>query len=275
MKVDPTATAKNLYLHTQKLQAVICSICLILLLSACGDEKIIYDPPPQESTNGLVYGTVTDVETHQPIGGVIVTLNDVQVITEVEGKFSFQEVPFADALQLQVEIAGYEPLTKEFDFHTSQLEISVELQALADPLEQLEAFLDSLQAVVEADDLANIPDIQGFFAEEYTVPLDDPATFFAIQLAPIPENFEDIEPSMTELFQEYDNITFAFQERQFGIPNATTAQVMLVLHIHTERGPRPDKTDLNVRCELRFRNDGERWLITFWRLIELEQQQDE
>lgn len=249
--------------------------CLIALafLTACGEEPI-QEQTLSEPTAGLVYGVVVDSDTGRPIPGATVSLNGTPQTTDAEGRFNFPETPFGESLQLRAEVEGYEPFVREFDLDKPLLEIQVELQAKADPLDELQALLDELQAQVEADDPANIPMIQQFFSKDYAVPLDDPATAFAIQFAPIPVDYDDVEPSMTELFEEYNNIAFVFKDRVFDIPNATQAQAMLTLHIHTERGPRPDKSDIDVRCELRFRREEDRWVIIYWRLIELAQQQD-
>lgn len=249
-------------------------LSVFLVFAGCGDDQDTTVIPPAESpTSGLVYGTVVDSGSQQPVPGVTLTLGEMQIITADDGAFAFEEVAFSDALALQAEAEGYELFLHEFSLEATQLQIGIELLAESNSLDELQTLLDNLQRDIESDDPQNIPAIESYFAEDYSVPMDDPATAFAIQFAPIPMNTEDIEPSMTELFETYDKIVFDFQDRQFDSPTATTGQVLLVLHLHTERGPRPDKTDLDVRCELRFRRDQEQWLITYWRLIELAQQE--
>ncbi len=247
--------------------------CLALLFVSCGEEQASEILPP-EPTSGLVYGIVTDAETGRPIEGVLLKLNDLEATTNAEGKYAFQDVPFGEDIEIRAEREGYETLVHHFSLDITQLEIPLTLTPLADPLEELQTFLDRLQELIEADDVANIPDIKAAFAEDYRAS-DDPATQFGIRVAPIPANYDDVEPSMTTLFEEYDNIAFAFQDRQFDIPNATEASVILWLHIHTEHGPRPDKNDFDVQCELRFHKVDDQWQVTFWRLIELKQQQGE
>ena len=119
-------------------------IFTILLFSVNGYSQIDKEPIPEDprllikpSDGNVVYGKVVDIQTGRPIEFVSVQLmvrktdpvtGQVQdsliraMLTKSSGYFTFDHLPQADTLQIELSIVGFRPVNKVFSF-TSEGEI--------------------------------------------------------------------------------------------------------------------------------------------------------
>ena len=108
----------------------------LLILSihfGCGTDddvdKVDSKMPDQPSTSntGTIIGTVTDVNTNQPVSDAVVKLLDREAKTDAEGKFTFTDIPYTDNQKLTVEVESYETYSKTIVLNQKQLTLSVTL----------------------------------------------------------------------------------------------------------------------------------------------------
>ena len=184
-------------------------IILLLLLVTCifACEKA-EDPlelelqEPVVLEYGTISGTVTDAETGNPIPGATVTLLGQSVETGLGGIYTFQNVLYGDNHALIVEDADYKPYSQSFALRQQRLIVDVALTSLKDPVQEMREFFDGFSAFLESVDTENIEAIEALFSETY-VAADDDATLFGVASGIIPENYADVVPAMTQLFEEY------------------------------------------------------------------------
>lgn len=112
---------------------------LLLILSVhfgCGtddDADTVDSKTPDHTTasnTGKIIGTVTDINTNQPISNAVVKFLDREVRTDVEGKFTLTEIPYTDNQKLTVEVKFYEPYAKTTVLNQKQLTLNITLTPL-------------------------------------------------------------------------------------------------------------------------------------------------
>ena len=241
-----------------------------IALFACGEDE---PAPPvkqeKEPQFGAVSGTITDAKTGNPIPGADVRLLDQTVETGADGKYTFTQIAYSEALSLAVNAPDYAPQTLTFAFNVERLVQDIALIPLTNPEAEIRQFFDTLSALLESRDMKNLEAIQAHFAEDYWAS-DDPITRFGLATGVIPANFENVIPSIKALFEKYDVIQFKFHNIQVNVTHARKASTRLNLDIHSEKGPRPDKNDVGVECQIDFRKEGAEWKATFWQLFKVD-----
>ena len=253
-------------------------IVLVLLsmvcIFACGKAEDPLEPEPEPEKPivleyGTVSGTVTDAGTGNPIPGAIVKLLGLSVETSVDGVYSFQGVVYSDGHTLIVEDADYKPYNQPFVLNQGRLVVDVALTPLKDPVVEIQEFFDNFSDLLESLDMDNIEAIRALFSETY-VAADDAATLFGIASGIIPENYEDVVPAMTQLFEEYVFLEFLFKDIEMDVTHARKMAVTLRLDINAEKGEQRDPRELKAHCKFEFRREGSDWKIIYWQLIELD-----
>lgn len=247
---------------------------VLACLFACGQTEDPIEPEPEpEKPVVLVYGTVsgivTDAGTGNPIPGAIVTLLEMSVETGADGSYAFQGILYNDAHTLVVEDVHYKPYNEPFALNQERLVLNIALEPLKDPEMEIQEFFDSFADLLESLDVENIEAIRARFSETY-VAADDAATLFGVASGIIPENYEDIIPAMTQLFEEYAWLEFVFKDIEMDVRHARKMAVTLRLDVNARKDEQLDLTELKARCKFEFRREGADWKIVYWQLIELD-----
>lgn len=249
---------------------VICMVCLFACEEA--EDPIEIEPEPEKTVviqYGTVSGTVTDVASGEPILGATVTLQGLSFITGVDGTFAFHGITYSDAHTLTVADVDYKPYDQPLTLSQPRLTVDVTLTPLRDPEAEIREFFDHFSDLLESLDMDNIEAIRALFSETY-VAADDPATLFGVASGIIPENYEDVVPAMTQLFEEYVSLEFIFNDIEIDVTNARKMAVTLRLDINAEKGEQRDLRELKAHCKFEFRREGSDWKIVHWQLFELD-----
>jgi hypothetical protein len=223
----------------------------------------------EEPKFGAVSGIITYAGTANPIPGVVVNLLNQTVETGVDGRYVFTQIAYSDALNLTVNAPDYEPQTRTFALQIDRLFLDIALTPLTNPVAEIQQFFDTFSALVESRDMNNLKAIQAHFSEAYLA-ADDPVTRFGLATGVIPANFEKVIPSITALFEKYNRIKFEFHDIQMNVIHARKASTRLTLDVLTEKGPRPDRNNVTIECQIDFRKEDSDWKATFWQLFKVD-----
>jgi hypothetical protein len=248
------------------------SFCILhsaFYITGCGEDATDTDDSPQpidELQFGAVDGIITDARTGNPIPWATASLLSQTVQVEVDGRYVFTQIGYANALELTVAAEDYEPQTQTFALNVARLALNIALTPLTDPQAEIQEFLDALSELIESQDANNMEAIQAHFSETY-VAADDPVTRFGLATGVIPANFKGVIPSVAKLFEEFDAIQFRFNEVQVSVKHTRQASARLNLEVITEKGPRPDRKEVVAECQIDFRKEQDGWKAIFWRLF--------
>ena len=251
------------------------SISLFLLMAclfACGEAEETTEPEPEKPAMleyGTVSGTIADVGTGNRIPGATVTLLGQSFETGVDGNYTFQGVLYGDVHTLTVTDPDYKPYSQPVVLGQERLVVDIALTPLRDSAVEIQEFFDNFAALLESVDIENIEAIQSLFSEAY-VAADDPATLFGVASGIIPENYEDVAPAMTQLFEEYVSLQFLFKDIEMDIMHARKAAATLQLDVNAEKGVERDLREIKASCKFEFRREERDWKIVYWQLFELD-----
>ena len=117
--------------------------------------------------------------------------------------------------------------------------------------------------------MSKLGTIQGLFSETYLAS-DDPVTLIGLAAGVIPATFGEVIPTITAVFEKYNALQFQFNKIQVEVTNSRQASARLTLHIISEQGPRPDRKEMIVDCQMDFRKEDSGWKIVFWQLFNIE-----
>lgn len=251
------------------------NISLFLLIAcvfACGEAEETTEPESEKPAMleyGTVSGTVADAGTGNRIPGSTVTLLGQSIETGVDGNYTFQGVLYNDVHTLTVIDPDYKPYSQPVVLKQERLVVDIMLTPLKDPVVELQEFFDNFADLLESVDMENIEVIEALFSETY-VAADDPATLFGVASGIIPENYADVVPAMTQLFEEYVSLQFLFQDIEMDITHARKAAATLQLDVNAEKGEERDLRELKASCQFEFRREERDWKIVYWQLFELD-----
>ena len=218
---------------------------------------------------GAVSGVITDATTGNPIPGVTVNLLNRTMKTDADGKYDFTQVGYSKALSLTITDIDYQPKIQDFELRTERFALNVPLVPLTNPEAEIRQFMNVFSALLESMDMGKLGAIQGLFSETYLAG-SDPVTLFGLATGVIPATFEGVIPSITKLFEEYDVLQFRFRNIQVDVIHAREASARLTLNLISEKGPRPDRKEIIVECQMDFRKENSVWKIVFWQLFKIE-----
>ena len=218
---------------------------------------------------GAVSGVITDGTTRNPIQGATVELLDKSMTTEANGAYNFIGIPYSENLSLTVIAADYQPKTENFQLRTDRLGLNILLMPLTDPEMEIIQFLERFSALIESLDISKLGTIQELFSESY-ITSDDPVTLLGLAAGVIPAKFDEVIPTITAVFEKYDVLQFQFNKIRVEVTNSRQASARLSLHIISEHGPRPDRREMIVDCQMDFRKEDALWKIVFWQLFNIE-----
>ena len=218
---------------------------------------------------GAVSGIITDGTTGHPIPGVTIRLLDRTLTTEIDGRYNFTGVPYSGALSLTITAIDYQPKTESFELRASRVGLDIPLIPSTNPEAEIIQFLEHFSALIESLDMSKLGPIQELFSESYLAG-DDPVTRLGLAAGVIPAKFDEVVPTITKVFETYDALQFQFNKIQVDVTHSRQASARLTLHIISEQGPRPDKREIIVDCQIDFRKEKSRWKIVFWQLFNIE-----
>ncbi len=247
-------------------------LLLMACICACGEAEETTEPESEKPVMlqyGTVSGTITDAGTGNRIPGSIVTLLGQSFETGVDGNYTFQGVLYGDVHTLTVVDPDYKPYSQPVVLSQERLVVDITLTPLQDPVVELQEFFDNFADLLESVDMENIEVIEALFSETY-VAADDPATLFGVASGIIPENYADVIPAMTQLFEEYVSLQFLFEDIEMDITHARKAAATLQLDVDAEKGEERDLRELKASCKFEFRREERDWKIVHWQLFELD-----
>ena len=218
---------------------------------------------------GAVSGVITDATTGNPIPGVTVNLLDQTVETGADGRYNFTQVGYSEARSLTITAADYQPKMQDFELRTERVALDIRLVPLTNSEAEIHQFLETFSALIESIDIGKLEEIQAHFSETYLAG-DDPITLFGLATGLIPATFEGVIPSITKLFEEFDALQFRFHNIRVDVTHAREASARLTLDIISEKGPRPDRKEIIVECQMDFRKENSVWKIVFWQLFKVD-----
>ena len=251
------------------------NILLFLLMTcifACGEAEETTESESEKPAMleyGTVSGSITDAGTGNRIPGSTVMLLGQSIETGIDGNYTFQGLLYDDVHALTVIDPDYKPYSQPVLLKQERLVVDIMLTPLKDPVVELQEFFDGFAALLESVDMENIEAIEALFSETY-VAADDPATLFGVASGIIPENYADVVPAMTQLFEEYVSLQFLFQDIEMDIMHARKAAATLQLDVSAEKGEERDLRELKASCKFEFRREERDWKIVYWQLFELD-----
>ena len=251
---------------------VILFFLLVMCIFACGKAEDPLEPERKEPMMlefGTVAGTIFDAGTGQPIPGSTVTLLGNSVETGIDGSYTFLSIPYGDTYALDVVDVDYKSYNQPFVLKRQRLTLDIPLTPLRDPEQEILEFFDRFGSLIESVDVNNIQAIREHFSEAY-VPANDDATLFGVASGFVPESYEDIDPAMLHLFDEYVFLEFLFKDVEMNITHARKASVVLRLDINAKKGPEEDLRENKAHCKFEFRREGSDWKIVYWQLFEID-----
>ena len=254
------------------LKKTILLLLLIACIFACEESEVPLETEPEEPMvieYGTVSGSVTDAETGNLIPGVTVILLGQSMETGLGGIYTFQNVIYGDNHTLMTEDADYKPYSQSFALRQQRVTVDVALTPLRDSVQEMRDFFDRFSDLLESVDTENIEAIESQFSETY-VAADDDATLFGVASGIIPENYADIVPAMTQLFEEYVFLEFLFNNIQMDITHARKASVTLQLDVNARKEMDEDLREIKAGCKFDFRREGADWKIVYWQLLEID-----
>lgn len=253
------------------------TILFLLLLTcifACGttEDPLEPEPEPEEPVvlqYGTISGTVTDAGTGNPIPGSMVILMGLSVETGVDGVYTFQDVLYSDTYNLIVRDPDYEYHGQPFALNQQRLVVDIALTPLKDPVLEIQGFFENFSDLLESVDVENIEAVERLFSEIY-VAADDDATLFGVASGIIPENYVDVNPAITQLFDEYTFLEFLFKDMEMDVTHARKAAVTLRLDVNARKGEEENLREIKAGSKFEFRREGQDWKIVYWQLLEID-----
>ncbi len=242
------------------------TICLMALFMGCGEDSSVTPAGPAK-TAGVVSGTVTNARTGRPVRGALVELSGRQRESDAEGKYSFAQVDFSDAITMTVEALDYARETRSFELKEEHLILDIPLTPLTDPDNEIREFLDTFSELIGTIELDNLETIEELFSEIYYASDDLITRFFGLNTGVIPANYGAVTSTITALFEEFNLVRFRFYDIEMNVPHTRQASAKLGLDVITEKGTRAVRREIVAQCELYFRKEESDWKIVFWQFL--------
>ena len=245
------------------------TICLAVLFLGCGDDTPAPPVGPVETPQiGVLSGTVTNARTGRPVRGAVVMLLGRQWESDAEGKYSFAQVNFSDAITITVEALDYASETLSIELKEVDFILDIPLTPLTNPEREIRDFLGTFSELIETIGGDELETIEELFAEDYLASDDLVTRFFGLNTGVIPANYDAVTPAITALFEEFNLVQFRFYDIEMNAPHTRQASAKLGLDVITEKGTRSVRREIVAKCELYFRKEESGWKIFFWQFLE-------
>jgi hypothetical protein len=258
-----------------------CLILIFLLVglvsfAGCGEDAETdeeTEDPIDQVKNGDIVVIVTDAESGKPIEGASVSIGDNVILTDADGGYTFQGIPFSDKIEVMVTADNYREYNTTISLDQLIASFDFGLAPVDSPTAEILDVLEQLSQDIEALDLNKIPSIQSYFSEDYVAandPVDDLATFFAVGAGYISPDFNGIPDAVGKIVDRNDKIEFTFADPDVTF-NEDTATVLMRFEVYAESKPNPPdpakKWEIIVDARIDLRKEDDDWKIIYWRLI--------
>ncbi len=241
----------------------------LTVFAGCGEDAEIPEDPVDQIQNGDVSGIVTNEETSEPVEGASVNMDGIAALTDADGRYVVQGIPFSDRVEIGVTATDYREYNTTISLDQGLVIFNISLVPVDSLTTQILDVLESLSQDIEALDVDKTPSVQSHFSEDYAA-ADDQATFFGVLAGVVPPDYHGMPDTVKNIVEKYDKIKFRFVDPDVDL-SEDTAIVLMRLEIYAETKPKPPdpakKWEIiaNGRLDLRKENSG--WKITFWQLI--------
>lgn len=263
---DPLAKCGVTWKVMQRMKALfpILTLLSFLLLISCGEDS--QEDKDILVEHGKVFGIVTDKETGRPISGATITIGGKTALTDAQGKYAIEGVPFSDNVDVTITAQGYKEYKAVISVKSEFLSLNVELVSLSNPFAPIMSVLDGLCEDIAALDPNRIPAIQARFTKDYKT-AEDEATAFGIFAGVIPPNYDSIPDTIRNIIKKYSFIEFKFANPDIQL-NDSSASVQMRFMINAKTNPpEPKRWEVIVNGKLGLQKQDGEWKINFWGLI--------
>ncbi len=254
-------------------RALIFLLLSSVFLAGCGEDAESPEDPIDQIKNGDIHGIITDAESGIPVEGASVDVDGQVVLTDADGKYAVQGIPFSDEIEISVTSDGYREYKTVILLDQAIMFFDASLAPVDSPTDQILKVLDAFSQDLEALDSDRIPSILSYFSEDYVAandPVNDQATLFGIIAGVVPSDYESIPDTVLTIVGKYDELEFRFADPDVEL-GEDTASVLMRFEVYAETKTNEDNQDkkweivVDGRLDLRL-EDGV-WKITYWRLI--------
>jgi hypothetical protein len=237
---------------------------ILLAFTNCGEDSKEPIDVSEDSEDINVYGKVTDKETGDPIEGASVSIGGEAALTDADGKYVLEGIPFSDAVDVVVTAANYRDYRDSLP--SDQRILDINLVPVDSPSARVLEVLEALSRDIEALDTGRIPDIQSRLSEDYTA-ADNEVTLVGVWAGVVPPDHDGLRETVFNIIEKYDKLVF-----QFADPNVEfsgdEALVNMRFEVYAEtKPPEPKKWYIVVDGRLDLRKENDDWKITYWKLV--------
>jgi len=217
--------------------------------------------------NGSIFGTVINRENGEPVEGALVIIGGNSVLTNEEGKYLLEDIPFSDNLEVVITATDYKEHRGIISLQQELLAFNVNLVPVVEILsDQVMAVFDALSKDIGSLDPGKIPSIQSYFSKDYTS-ADDNATLMGVFFGVVPSDYDSVSGTIENIIDQYSRVEFKFTDPDIKF-KGDSASMQALFTVVAETGP-PDPKQWEIAANGRFdllRENGD-WKITYWQFI--------
>ena len=232
----------------------------ITLLANCGDDS---EEAVLAFESGNIHGTVTDEETGDPIEGASVNIGGKVVLTDSNGEYIAEGIPFSDGIDVLVTATNYREYdgTISLDQESGLFDISLE-----SPLAQILEVLNAITRDIEALDPGRIGAIQSYLSRDYTASRDL-VTSVAVWAGVIPRDYDALPETVMNVVDKYSKLELDLVDPRVEF-SGDSASARMRFEVYSEtKPPKPQKWEIVVNGRMDLKKQNGDWKITYWKLV--------
>ena len=217
--------------------------------------------------DGEIFGTVTNVETAEPIEGASVSIIDGKsVLTDEEGKYFLEDIPFSGNLNVIIAATDYEEHKATISLQQELLSFDIRLSPVESLSAQILVVFDGLSRDVASLDPGKISSIQAYYSRDYAT-ADDDTTILGIFMDVIPPDYDGVPGTIANIFERYRRVEFGFTDPDIGFEEFSAVMHSRFTVIVETYPPDPLQWEIVLNCRFDLRLESEDWKITYCQLI--------
>lgn len=215
---------------------------------------------------GDVYGTITDKETGDPIGGASVDIGGKVALTDKDGKYAVKEIPLSEEIDIVVTAANHREYKDTISLDQKLLLVNIGLVPVESPSAHILEVLEAFSSDIESLDPNKIPSIQSYLTKDYTVG-DNEVTVVGVWSGVIPPSYDELPDTILTIIEKYDKLKFKFVNPDVEF-SGNSAKVLMQFEVYAEtKPPEPKKWEIVVDGRLDLRKENGDWKIAYWELV--------